>query len=93
MLSRVLIFLFGLVVLSLGIAIVTHAGLGTGTVSSAAIVLSRQTGLSMGLFVFLTNVFFFVLQCLVDPKNLMVKAVKQLPSARSSARFLTLQCG
>lgn len=79
MLSRVLIFLFGLVVLSLGIAIVTHAGLGTGTVSSAAIVLSRQTGLSMGLFVFLTNVFFFVLQCLVDPKNLMVKAVKQLP--------------
>ena len=57
MLSRVLIFLFGLVVLSLGIAIVTHAGLGTGTVSSAAIVLSRQTGLSMGLFVFLTNVF------------------------------------
>lgn len=33
----------------------------------------------MGLFVFLTNVFFFVLQCLVDPKNLMVKAVKQLP--------------
>ena len=51
MLSRVLIFLFGLVVLSLGIAIVTHAGLGTGTVSSAAIVLSRQTGLSMGLFV------------------------------------------
>ena len=79
MLSRVLIFLFGLVVLSLGIAIVTHAGLGTGTVSSAAIVLSRQTGLSMGFFVFLTNVFFFVLQCLVDPKNLMVKAVKQLP--------------
>ena len=79
MLSRVLIFLFGLVVLSLGIATVTHAGLGTGTVSSAAVVLSRQTGLSMGLFVFLTNVFFFVLQCLVDPKNLLIKAVKQLP--------------
>lgn len=79
MLSRVLIFLFGLVVLSLGIATVTHAGLGTGTVSSAAIVLSRQTGLSMGLFVFLTNVFFFVLQCLVDPKSLLIKAVKQLP--------------
>ena len=33
----------------------------------------------MGLFVFLTNVFFFVLQCLVDPKNLLIKAVKQLP--------------
>ena len=68
-----------LIVLSLGIATVTHAGLGTGTVSSAAIVLSQQTGLSMGLFVFATNAFFFVLQCLVDPKNILIKAVKQLP--------------
>lgn len=79
MFSRTLIFLFGLIVLSLGIATVTHAGLGTGTVSSAAIVLSQQTGLSMGLFVFATNAFFFVLQCLVDPKNILIKAVKQLP--------------
>lgn len=79
MFSRILIFLFGLIVLSLGIATVTHAGLGTGTVSSAAIVLSRETGLSMGLFVFATNAFFFVLQCLVDPKNILIKAVKQLP--------------
>ncbi len=80
MISRSLIFLFGLVVLSLGIATVTHAGLGTGTVSSAAIVLARETGLTMGLFVFLTNAFFFVLQCLVDPKNIWIKALKQLPT-------------
>lgn len=79
MFSRTLIFLFGLIVLSLGIATVTHAGLGTGTVSSAAIVLSRQTGLSIGFFVFATNAFFFILQCLVDPKNILIKAVKQLP--------------
>lgn len=80
MISRSLIFLFGLVVLSLGIATVTHAGLGTGTVSFAAIVLARETGLTMGLFVFLTNAFFFVLQCLVDPKNIWIKALKQLPT-------------
>lgn len=80
MISRSLIFLFGLIVLSFGIATVTHAGLGTGTVSSAAIVLARQTGLSMGFFVFATNVFFFVLQCIVDPRNILIKAVKQLPT-------------
>lgn len=79
MLTRVLIFLFGLTVLSLGIATVTHAGLGTGTVSSAAIVLSQQTGWSIGFFVFATNVFFFVIQCLVDPKDFWIKALKQLP--------------
>lgn len=79
MFARVLIFLFGLCVLSLGIAVVTQAGLGTGTVSSCAIVLHEWTGLSMGLFVFATNVFFFVIQCGVDPKHLLIKAVKQLP--------------
>ena len=79
MFSSILIFVLGLGVLSLGIATVTHAGLGTGTVSSAAIVLARETGLSMGLFVFATNAFFFVLQCLVDPKDILIKAVKQLP--------------
>lgn len=66
-------------VLSTGIATVTQAGLGTGTVSSAAYVLSKQTGLSIGFFVFATNAFFFVIQCLVDPKNILIKAVKQLP--------------
>ena len=45
-------FLFCLCVLSLGIATVTNAGLGTGTVSSVAFVLNRLTDFSMGFFVF-----------------------------------------
>ena len=36
MFARFMIFFFGLCVLSLGIATVTNAGLGTGTVSSVA---------------------------------------------------------
>ena len=79
MLFRLFLFFCGLGVMSTGIAMVTNAGLGTGTISSVAFVLKELTGQSMGFYVFLTNVFFFVLQCLVDPKNLMVKAVKQLP--------------
>ena len=79
MFARFMIFFFGLCVLSLGIATVTNAGLGTGTVSSVAFVLNRLTDFSMGFFVFLTNVFFFVLQVIVDSKDLLKKALRQLP--------------
>ena len=79
MFVRFLIFFFGLSILSLGIATVTNAGLGTGTVSSVAYVLNHMTDFSMGFFVFLTNVFFFVLQVAVDHKNIFQKALRQLP--------------
>lgn len=79
MVIRALIFLFGLLTLSTGIAVITHAGLGTGTISSVALVLSKAFPLSMGFFVFLTNVFFFVLQTIVDPSKFLAKLVKQLP--------------
>lgn len=79
MFTRFLIFFFGLCTLSLGIATVTHAGLGTGTVSLLAFLLTKLTGLSMGFYVFLTNVFFFVLQIMVNHKNFWIKAMKQLP--------------
>lgn len=62
MFIRALIFFFGLLMLSTGISVITHAGLGTGTISSVALVLSKALPLSMGFFVFLTNVFFFVLK-------------------------------
>ncbi len=52
MFARFMIFFFGLCVLSLGIATVTNAGLGTGTVSSVAFVLNRLTDFSMGFFCF-----------------------------------------
>lgn len=79
MFIRALIFFFGLLMLSTGISVITHAGLGTGTISSVALVLSKVLPLSMGFFVFLTNVFFFVLQTAVDPSRFLVKLVKQIP--------------
>ena len=79
MILRFLIFFFGLCILSLGIATVTNAGLGTGTVSAVAFVLNHITDLSMGFFVCLTNIFFFVLQIIVDRRAFFQKALRQLP--------------
>ena len=47
--------------------------------SSVAFVLNRLTDFSMGFFVFLTNVFFFALQVIVDSKDFLKKALRQLP--------------
>ena len=79
MLFRLFLFFCGLGVMSTGIAMVTNAGLGTGTISSVAFVLKELTGQSMGFYVFLTNVFFFVIQILVEPKGILGKAIRQLP--------------
>ena len=85
MFIRALIFFFGLLMLSTGISVITHAGLGTGTISSVALVLSKALPLSMGFFVFLTNVFFFVLQTAVDPSRFLVKLVKDRKSTRQNS--------
>ncbi len=79
MFLRVILFLLGLMLLSLGISGVTNAHLGTGSVSSTAYVLSLGTGLTMGFYVFLTNAFFFVIEIIIEPKEILKKAVFQLP--------------
>ena len=90
MFIRALIFFFGLLMLSTGISVITHAGLGTGTISSVALVLSKALPLSMGFFVFLTNVFFFVLQTAVDPSRfgLFFDAAYALTSFVAPAAYL-----
>lgn len=79
MFKRIVLFAIGLSVLALGISSVTNAHLGTGAVSSTAYVLSLGTGLSMGFYVFLTNAFFFLIEILIEPKEILKKAVFQLP--------------
>ena len=79
MLLRIFLFLIGLSALALGISGVTNAHLGTGSVSSTAYVLSLGTGLTMGFYVFLTNAFFFLIEIAIEPREILKKAVFQLP--------------
>ncbi len=79
MFLRIFLFIVGLLTLSTGISCVTNAHLGTGAVSSTAYVLSLGTGLTMGFYVFLTNAFFFLIEIAVEPREILKKAVFQLP--------------
>lgn len=69
LLKRYLIFIVGLLVSSIGIALTTKAGLGTSPISSAPYVLSFLFPLSFGQFTFLVNVFLIFLQILVLKKD------------------------
>lgn len=80
MFVRVCIFVLGVAMLSSGIATVTQAHLGTGSVSSLAYVLTLATGISIGTYVFLTNLFFYLVQVAVTRENALKKAAIQLPT-------------
>lgn len=77
---RVVIFVVGVWMLSFGIATVTQAHLGTGSVSSLAYVLTLATGISIGTFVFATNIFFYAVELAVSREDAWKKAVVQLPT-------------
>lgn len=80
MLFRVFVFVLGVSMLSFGIATVTQAHLGTGSVSSLAYVLTLATGVSIGTYVFATNVFFYLVQLAVSREDALKKALVQLPT-------------
>lgn len=90
MFFRVLIFLLGTAALSTGIATVTNAHLGTGSISALAYVLTLITGVSMGAYVFLTNVIFFLVEIAVDPTAIWKKALAQIPTVFLFSAFIDI---
>ena len=59
-LRRFAAFMAGVLVCSVGIALITRAGLGTSPISSIPFVLSLITPVSMGMFTFSLNMFFLL---------------------------------
>lgn len=79
MFIRVVIFLAGMIAFGLGVAFVTHAGLGTNPISSLALVLSIKTGLTIGTFLFACNIIFWGVQSIVNRKHVIKTFLHQMP--------------
>ena len=62
---RYAVFILGLYILGLGIAMIIHTGIGTSPTSSWAYVMSLNTPWSVGTYSFIINLVFIALQCLV----------------------------
>lgn len=69
LLKRYLIFLAGLFVNSLGVALITKANLGTSPISSIPYVLSLNFALSLGNFTIIFSILLIVLQIVILGKN------------------------
>ena len=79
MVKRYLVFLLGILISATGIAFITRAGLGTSALSSIPFVLSLITPVSMGVFTFISNMTFLLLEVLVVRKFTWKQAL-QIPA-------------
>lgn len=78
---RSLFFLFGLLIMSFGIAFSIKAGLGTSPISSAPYVISLFSSLTVGNMTIIMHCIFITCQILILRKNYQLFQLLQLPVA------------
>ena len=77
--KRYIIFLIGLFVNSLGVALITKANLGTSPISSIPYVLSLNYPFTLGNFTIFFSILLIVLQLILLGKNFKVEHLLQIP--------------
>ena len=87
-LKRYLIFLAGLFVNSLGVALITKANLGTSPISSIPYVLSLNFALSLGNFTIIFSILLIVLQIVILGKNFKPESLLQIPVSIAFGFFI-----
>ena len=88
LLKRYLIFLAGLFVNSLGVALITKANLGTSPISSIPYVLSLNFALSLGNFTIIFSILLIVLQIVILGKNFKPESLLQIPVSIAFGFFI-----
>ena len=88
LLKRYLIFLAGLFVNSLGVALITKANLGTSPISSIPYVLSLNFALSLGNFTIIFSILLIVLQIVILGKNFKPESLLQIPVSIAFGYFI-----
>ena len=89
-LKRVLVFLLGVFLIAIGIALSVRADLGTAPIASLPAVLAFATPISVGIYVMSLNVLFVVLQVLILRRKFPLFQLVQLPLAFAFGFFVDL---
>lgn len=76
--KRIVLYLFGLFVLSLGVSLSIRAGYGVSPVSSLAYATTLTTGLSIGLTSVLSNILFIIIQAILSKRVMFREFSSQL---------------
>ena len=88
--KRYLVFMIGLYVNSLGVALITKASLGTSPISSIPYVLSLNFPMTLGTFTIFFNVLLILLQIILLRKNFKLEHLLQLPVTVAFGYFIDL---
>lgn len=78
-LRRSFVFTLGVFIMALGVAVSVRANLGTSPIGSFPTVLSFATPLSVGAYLILLNLVFFLLQVLILRRKFPLLQLAQLP--------------
>ncbi|GAA4475540.1 YitT family protein [Enteractinococcus fodinae] len=89
-LKRLTIFLLGVFLIAIGVALSVRADLGTAPIASLPAVLSFITPVSVGTYVMTLNVIFVVLQVLILRRKFPTFQLIQLPLAVAFGLFVDL---
>jgi uncharacterized membrane protein YczE len=87
-LKRYLIFLIGLYINSLGVAMVTKANLGTSPISSIPYVSSLRFSFTLGQFTIAFSLLLIALQLLILRRNFKLEHVLQIPVSIAFGYFI-----
>lgn len=88
--KRYLVFLLGLFVNSLGVALITKADLGTSPISSIPYVLSLSFPFSLGQFTIFFSILLIVLQLVILGRNFKAEHLLQIPVSLVFGYFIDL---
>ena len=89
-LKRYVVFLIGLFVNSLGVALITKADLGTSPISSIPYVLSLNFPLTLGQFTILFSLLLIALQLIILRKDFRPEHILQIPVSFVFGYFIDL---
>lgn len=79
--KRIVVYLIGLVILSLGIDLNTKTNLGIAPIVSVPYIISLKTGILLGIVTFAYYVFLILLQILIKKKAFKIRQFLQIPCA------------
>ena len=89
-LKRYLVFLLGLIVNSLGVALITKANLGTSPISSVPYVLSLNFKYTIGVYTIFLSIVLIIGQIIILRKNFRLENLLQVPISVLFGYFIDL---
>lgn len=90
LIKRYILFIIGLFINAMGVALIIVAALGTSPIAVIPYVMNQATGLSVGTYTFILNMILLILQALILRKQFPAYQLLQIPVSLAFGYFVDL---